>query len=118
MSGSGIASGGVPVAYSAVIDPLTAALFLMIGDPDALRFELVSPSGERIDAGTPALDPAVVADTYRDDGSLSYIGYQVEAPEPGSWTLEVVDTGAESPAGEPTPSPWRRRPLPPGSGSA
>ena len=99
MSGSGIAAGGVPVAYTAVIDPLTAALFLMIGDPDALRFELVSPSGERVDAGTPALDPAVVADTYRDDGSLSYIGYQVEAPEPGSWTLEVVDTGAESPGG-------------------
>ena len=68
----------------------------MIGDPDALRFELVSPSGERIDAGTPALDPPW-------------------SPTPTATTAAVVHRlpgrGAEPGAGRwrwSTPAPSRR----------
>jgi pimeloyl-ACP methyl ester carboxylesterase len=99
MSGSGVAEGGVTIPYTAVVDPVAAAVFVMLGDQDALRFELVSPTGARIDAATPAVDPAVTATSYRDEGTLSYAGYHLEAPEAGRWTLEVTGTGVPSPDG-------------------
>ena len=99
MSGTGIADSGVTAPYTAVLDAVAAAVFVMLGDQDGLRFELVSPSGARIDAATPAVDPAVTATSYRDEGSLSYAGYHLEAPEAGRWTLEVTGTGVPSPDG-------------------
>jgi pimeloyl-ACP methyl ester carboxylesterase len=98
-SGAGVVDGGVTAPYAAVVDPIAAAVFVMLGDQDALRFELVSPSGARIDAATPGVDPAVTATSFRDEGSLSYAGYHIEAPEAGNWTLEVTGTGAPSPDG-------------------
>ena len=98
-SDAGIAAGGVTAASTVVLDQVGEVFFLMLGDQDALRFELVSPSGSRIDPSTPLTDPALTATAYRDEGSLSYAGYHVQAPEAGSWTLEVTGTGVPSPDG-------------------
>ena len=97
MSDAGIASGGVTYFHPVSIDLVGVAIFLILGNQDALRLELISPAGSRIDAETPLVDPTITYTPFLDAESLSYAGYYVEEPEVGGWTLEVTGTGTSSP---------------------
>jgi len=97
MTAAGVATSGATTSHSAVVDAVDAATFLLLGDLAALRFELVSPAGARIDAAT--ADPAITYVAYQDDGFAPHGGYQVEQPEVGTWTLEVTGTDAAEPDG-------------------
>lgn len=99
MSDAGIASGGVAYFHPASIDPVGVAIFLILGNQDELRLELVSPTGSRIDAETSLVNPTITYIPFLDAESLSYAGYYVEEPEVGGWTLEVTGTGVSSPDG-------------------
>ena len=57
MSGAGIADSGVTTPYAAVLDAVAAAVFVMLGDQDGLRFELVSPAGGQDRRGDPGGRP-------------------------------------------------------------
>ena len=98
MSDAGLARPGETAAHSAVIDAGDAAIFLMLGDQDALRFELRTPTGTRI-TPTTTQDANITFTSYRDEGSLSYAGYHVLGPEVGNWTLEVIGTDLSLPDG-------------------
>ena len=109
-----IPADGVTQAHGVLVDEAEAALFSVFVDGDLLRLELVSPTGSRIDAATPLTDPAVVHAPLLDEGPLSVTGYRVQAPEPGTWTMEVTGTGAPAPdAGYAVTALVE---LPPGSG--
>lgn len=97
MTAAGVVTAGVTSSHTAVVDVADAAIFLVLGDQNALRFELVSPSGIRIDPS--AVDPAVTHDAYQDDGFVPHAGYHVESPETGIWLLEVIGTDAAAPDG-------------------
>jgi pimeloyl-ACP methyl ester carboxylesterase len=99
MSDGGIASDGVTFSHTAFINPSDVAIFLMFGQQEALHFELVSPSGSRIDATTPLADPTVTYASFGDAGTLPYTGYSIEGPEVGGWTLEVTGTSVSPPDG-------------------
>jgi pimeloyl-ACP methyl ester carboxylesterase len=99
MSDVGIAASGVTNPHTASMDSVDAASFLLLGDPDTLRLELVSPTGSRIDDQTPLVNPSVTATSFQDGGWPSFAGYYVEEPEVGDWTLEVTGTGEPSPDG-------------------
>jgi hypothetical protein len=101
MSGTGTAASSATASHSAVVDPPGPAIFIMFGDQDALRFELVSPGGARIDAATPLADPTIAYTSHRDEESLAYAAYCVEAPEIGGWTLEVTGRSGSPPEGSP-----------------
>ena len=88
---------GVTQAHAVLVDAVDAALFLVFVDRAGLRLELVSPTGRRIDATTPLTDPAVVHAPPANAGPVSVTGYSLQAPETGSWTLEVTGTGVPSP---------------------
>jgi hypothetical protein len=92
-----IPADGVTQAHAVLIDAADAALFHVVVGSNLLGLELVSPGGRRIDAATPPTDPAVVDAPLLDEGPLSVTGYRVQAPETGTWTLEVTGTGAPSP---------------------
>jgi hypothetical protein len=88
---------GVGQAHTVLVDAVDTALFLVIVDRAVLRLELVSPTGRRIEAATPLTDPAVVHTPPMNAGPASVTGYSIQAPETGSWTLEVTGTGVPSP---------------------
>ena len=92
-----IPADGVTQAHAVLIDAADTALFYVVVDGDLLRLELVSPSGRRIDAATPLTDPAVVHAPLLDEGPFFSTGYRIQAPEPGTWTLEVTGTGTPAP---------------------
>jgi hypothetical protein len=92
-----IPADGVTQAHAVLIDAADAAQFEVIVDGDLVRLELVSPSGRRIDAATPQTDPAVIHAPLLDQGPFSVTGYHIQAPEPGTWTLEVTGTGVPAP---------------------
>lgn len=99
MSDAGIASSNVTYSHTAILDPVGMAIFLILGVQEALRFELVSPTGSRIDATTPLADPSIIYASFGDAGSLPYTGYSIERPEVGRWTLEVTGTSVSPPDG-------------------
>ena len=92
-----IPADGVDQAHTVLVNAVDAALFLVFVDQAVLQLELVSPTGRRIDPATPLTDPAVVHGPLRDAGPVSVTGYSIQAPEAGSWTLEVTGTGTPSP---------------------
>ena len=96
-SAVGIVASGITASHTALIDAAGAAIFLMLGNQNELRFELVRPSGARIDPTS--TDPAVGYASIQDDGAFSFAGYHIEAAEPGVWTLEVTGTDAAAPEG-------------------
>ena len=112
--GALIPAAGVTQAHPDLIDAGDAALFHVVVDGDLVRLELVSPSGRRIDAATPLTDPAVAHAPLLDQGPLSVTGYRVQAPEPGTWTMEVTGTG--TPAADTGYAVMALVELPPGSG--
>ena len=97
-SAAGLVTGGTTNAHPGVVDAVNEVFFLVFGGPE-VSLELVTPSGGRIDATTPESDSAVIATLGRDDGSLSYAGFHIDHPEPGSWTLEVTGTNVTPPEG-------------------
>lgn len=92
LTAAGLATSGATTSHAAVVDAVDAAIFLLLGDPAALRFELVSPTGVRIDAA--AVDPGVTHVAYQDDGFVPHSGYHLDQPAVGTWTLEVTGTDA------------------------
>jgi len=102
LQGVGFDSALIPVdgatqVHTVLIDAADTALFDIVVYDDLLRLELVSPSGRRIDAATPATDPAVAHAPLLNQGPFFIGGYHIQAPEPGTWTLEVLGTGAPAP---------------------
>ena len=79
MSVAGIAGPGETIAHMAVVDGGAAAIFVMVGDQDALRFELLDPGGSRLSRRRQRIRPSTYI-SYQDVGSLSYAGYLVQAP--------------------------------------
>jgi len=92
-----IPADGVSQAHTVLVDAVDAALFLVFVDQAVLQLELVSPTGQRIDPATPLTDPAVIYTPLWNAGPVSVTGYSIQAPEAGSWTLEVTGTGTPSP---------------------
>ncbi len=100
-SSSGVAADGVTVAIPVALDEMSDVIFAVKGEPAALNVTLLTPSGSRIDAGTPASDPAVVFEAFTDLGPASFTGVAVLEPEPGTWTVEVTGSGGPSAEGQP-----------------
>jgi hypothetical protein len=97
-SASGVAGAGETVAFPIVLDAMSHVFFAVRGAPAALDVALLTPSGNRIDAGTS--DPAVVIfETFTDLGPASFTGIAVAGPEAGTYTLEVTGTGGASAEG-------------------
>jgi hypothetical protein len=111
-----VPADGVTQAHTVLIDAADTALFYVAVGGDLLRLELVSPSGRRIDATTPLTDPSVVHSPVLDAGPFAYTGYHVQAPETGTWTLEVTGTG--TPAADSAYGATALLQLPPGTGLA
>ena len=99
MSAAGLAEPGQTAAHIAIVDGGAAAIFVMVGDQDALRFELLDPAGSRVTPETTGAGVTYIS--YRDEGSLSYAGYLVQAPLSGNWTLDVI--GSETAPAEGAP---------------
>ena len=77
--------------------PIAFMLYYGTGD---LRLALVSPSGVRIDASTPATDPNVERfEPLIEEDGLHLLMYGIEAPEAGAWTLEVSAPSVVDPSG-------------------
>jgi Alpha/beta hydrolase of unknown function (DUF915) len=98
--GSGTApipADGATQAPTVLVDAADVALFYVFVYDNLLSLELVSPAGRRIDAQTPLTDPAVVHAPMLDSGLFFATGYIIQAPETGSWTLELTGTGTPLP---------------------
>lgn len=81
------------------IDQATPTTFALMYPAGNLDMALISPSGQRFDAGTVVGNP----DVSRDEGQ--YLGgimevYAFNAPEVGVWTVEVSAPSVVDPSGE------------------
>ncbi len=90
----GLMSGGAPMpaadvtdSYTALVDAGEAAWFVLASDGDAVRMQLVSPGGVRIEAAAP-----------QDAGMFWYTAHQIPEVEAGTWTIEVSGTETEIPS--------------------
>jgi hypothetical protein len=93
-----VPAAGAVGTHTALVDAVDAVQFVLFTDGNVARLEVVSPSGRRIDAGTPQTDPAVVHTPLVDGGPFWCSAYQVPGPEAGTWTLEVTGTGGAAEA--------------------
>jgi hypothetical protein len=92
VTGTGVAGPGLTVSHAVIVDPVEAVTFLVMADPATVDVTLVQPDGARIDAGTQ--DPAVTSWSADDLGPVNHLGFDVSAPQAGTWTVEV--TGREA----------------------
>ena len=92
MAGTGAAAPGLTVSHSVIVDSVEAVTFLVMADPATVDVALVRPDGVRIDAGTQ--DPAVTPLSADDLGPVSHVGFDVAAPQTGTWTVEVTEREA------------------------
>ena len=95
VTGTGTAPPGVTVSHSVIVDPVEAVAFLVMADPATVDVALVRPDGVRIDATTQ--DPAVTPLSASDLGPLNHTGFDVSAPPPGTWAVEVTGLEVEPP---------------------
>ena len=85
---TGTVAAGATQEHAVLVDAVDSVSFLVAADPNVLDLALVSPGGVRIDATT--TDPNVTRVAADEVGPMSYLGFDVTAPEPGTWTVEVI----------------------------
>jgi uncharacterized delta-60 repeat protein len=87
---------GLTQGHEVLIDAVENALFYAFAESDVLSLDLISPSGIRIDSTTPSTDSTVAHAPLLDAELCWYTAYQIQNPEPGTWTLEVTGTAEQS----------------------
>lgn len=80
------------------IDQLTPAYFSLLYPSGNLNLALISPSGQRFDAGSIVGNPNVTRDEQEILGGIMEVFY-FNSPEVGNWTVEVSAPSVTDPSG-------------------